>query len=177
MRFFWIGVALGGALVLQTTEARWVPGGGVTFDLVLVVVVLVALATGPLSGLLTGTVGGIAQDALSGGIIGVGGLAKTIVGFVIGVIGFQFIVTGPAQRFIVLFMATLLHGLVFLGLYEMLPPGRSIEAPYRTVLIQALANAAVGVAALQLAVLVPRLALRRHATRGHAIQRREWESR
>ena len=50
-------------------------------DLVLVVVVYVALTTGPVSGMLAGSVAGLIQDALSSGVIGIGGLAKSIVGF------------------------------------------------------------------------------------------------
>ena len=84
------------ALALQTTMAGFVIGGGTRVDLVLVVVVYVALTSGSVTGLWTGTVGGIAQDALSGGIVGVGGLAKTIVGFLVGVIGSQFIVVPAA---------------------------------------------------------------------------------
>ena len=38
--------------------------------------------------------------------MGIGGLAKTIVGFAAGVIGTQFIVTAPLPRFVVFFGAT-----------------------------------------------------------------------
>jgi len=41
-------------------------------DLVLVVVVYVALTTGPVSGMLAGSAAGIIQDALSSGVIGIG---------------------------------------------------------------------------------------------------------
>ena len=37
------------------------------------------------------------QDALSSGVIGIGGLAKTVVGFLAGVIGQQFIVTAACR--------------------------------------------------------------------------------
>ena len=63
-------------------------------DLVLVAVAYAALAFGPVVGLFAGTLGGLAQDALSAQIIGVSGLAKTLVGFVSGVVGSQFIVSG-----------------------------------------------------------------------------------
>ena len=48
----------------------------------LVAVVYVALTSGPVSGMLAGSVAGLIQDALSSGVIGIGGLAKSIVGFV-----------------------------------------------------------------------------------------------
>ena len=50
-------------------------------DLVLIVVVYVALKSGRSTGMLAGTVAGLIQDALSSGILGIGGLAKTLVGF------------------------------------------------------------------------------------------------
>ena len=77
--------------------------GTVAVDLVLVVVVYVALTSGPVTGLLAGTLGGLLQDALSSGVIGIGGLAKTVVGFLAGIIGTQFIVAQPLPRFVVFF--------------------------------------------------------------------------
>ena len=47
----------------------------------LIVVVYVGIKSGPVTGLLAGTVAGLIQDALSSGILGIGGLAKTLVGF------------------------------------------------------------------------------------------------
>ena len=61
------------ALALQTTQARFFVRDMVTSDLVLVVVVSVALTSGPGTGLLTGTVAGLVQDALSSGVVGIGG--------------------------------------------------------------------------------------------------------
>ena len=75
-------VAIAAALALQTTLASLVIRGTAALDLVLIVVVYVSLVSGPVRGLLLGTAAGLIQDALSSGIIGVGGLAKTVVGFV-----------------------------------------------------------------------------------------------
>ena len=74
----------------------------------------------PTTGLLAGAAAGLAQDALSSGILGIGGLAKTVVGFVIGMVASQFIVVRPLPRFVVFFAATILHATVFMGLYELL---------------------------------------------------------
>jgi rod shape-determining protein MreD len=49
-------------------------------DVVLVAVVYVALTTGPVGGMLSGTIAGLIQDTLSSGVIGIGSLAKTLVG-------------------------------------------------------------------------------------------------
>src|SRR5215831_8397404 len=104
MRAVRIILAVALALALQTTLGRFLVRGTVAVDLVLVAVVYVALTSGPVTGLLTGTFAGLVQDALSSGIIGVGGLAKTVVGFLAGVIGTQFIVTHSLPRFVVFFL-------------------------------------------------------------------------
>jgi rod shape-determining protein MreD len=152
------------ALALQTTLARFVVRGTVAVDLVLVAVVYVALSYGPVTGLLCGTAAGLAQDALSTGVIGIGGLAKTIVGFLAGVMGTQFIVTQPFPRFVVFFLATVLHAVVFMGLYVLLDL-RHFDRPYGPVAGQAAGNALVGIVAFQLVELLPGMLERRRAQR------------
>src|SRR6185503_18962588 len=120
------------SVVLQTTFGRFIARTTVSVDLVLVVVVYVALTSGPVTGLLAGTVAGLAQDALSSGIIGVGGLAKTLVGFLTGIIGTQFIVAQPFSRFVVFLAATALHALVFIGVYVVLDL-RAVGMPYAAI--------------------------------------------
>jgi rod shape-determining protein MreD len=161
----WVVLATALALALQTTLARFVIRGTVAVDLVLVVVVYVALTSGPATGLLTGTFAGLVQDALSTGVIGIGGLAKTIVGFLAGIVGTQFIVAQPLPRFVVFFGATIVHAVVFIGLYVALDL-RAFGTPYAAVLGQATGNAAVGVVAFQLAELLPGAVERRRAAQG-----------
>ena len=164
MRAAGIILAVAAALALQTTLARYVRGT-IAVNLVLVVVVYVSLMTGPVAGLLTGTFAGLAQDFLSIGVIGIGGLAKTLVGFLTGIVGTQFIVAQPLPRFCVFFGATLLHELVFMGLYTLLDL-RHFGAPYAAVAGQAAGNAAVGVVAFQLVELLPGAVERRRASKG-----------
>ena len=164
MKLLWASLALILALVLQTTLAEMLVRGTAALDLVLVVVVYVALSTGPATGLLAGAIGGLAQDALSSGIIGVGGLSKTVVGFLIGIIGTQFIVAQPLPRFVVFFGATLLHAVVFMGLYVLLDL-RHFGTPYAAVAGQAAGNAAVGVVTFQLVELLPGAVERRRASK------------
>ncbi|HLB44245.1 MAG TPA: rod shape-determining protein MreD [Candidatus Limnocylindrales bacterium] len=152
------------ALALQTTLARFLARGVMAIDLVLVVVLYVALTSGPVTGLLTGTLAGLAQDALASGIIGVGGLAKTIVGFLAGIVGTQFIVAQPLPRFVVFFGAALLHAAVFIGVYVLLGL-REFGTPYAAVVGQAAANAAIGVVAFQLVELLPGAFERRRAAK------------
>ena len=157
-------LAIAIALALQTTLTRFIVRGTVAIDLGLVVVVYVALVSGPVTGLLSGAAAGLAQDALSSGIIGIGGLAKTLVGFLTGVIGQQFIVARPIPRFVVFVAATLLHALVFIGLYVLLDL-RQFGSPYAAIAGQAAGNAVVGVVAFQLVELLPGALERRKAQR------------
>jgi len=157
-------LAVAAALALQTTLARFVIRGTVAVDLGLVVVVYIALTSGPVTGLLAGTLTGLLQDSLAHGILGIGGLAKTIVGFLAGVIGTQFIVAQPLPRFVVFFGATVLNAAIFLGLYMILEPGHYGPA-YAGVTGQALGNAIVGIVAFQLVELLPGAMERRRAQR------------
>jgi len=153
------------ALALQTTVARFVIRGIVAVDLVLVVVVYVALTSGPVTGLLSGTFAGLVQDTLAGsGIIGIGGLAKTIVGFLTGIVGTQFIVVQPLPRFVVFFSATLLHALIFFGLYVLLDL-RQFGTSYAAITGQAIGNAVTGVLAFQLVELLPGAVERRRMSK------------
>jgi rod shape-determining protein MreD len=153
-------LATGVALALQSTLA-----GTDAVDFVLVVVVYAALISGPITGLFAGTFAGLVQDVLASGVVGIGGLAKTIVGFVAGIIGTQFIVAQPLPRFVVFFGATIVHAAVFYGLYKALNLRQFDVAP-ATIATQALSNAVVGVIAFQLAELLPGAVERRRAAKG-----------
>lgn len=152
------------AIALQTTLASFMFRGGTAIDLVLIVVVFVAIKSGPVTGLLAGTVAGLIQDALSSGVLGIGGLAKTLVGFMAGMLGTQFIVTAPLPRFMLLLVATGLHAAIFMGLYTLLNL-RQFPAAYSAIVGQALGNAFVGVVAFQLIEWLPGFVDRRRAGR------------
>jgi rod shape-determining protein MreD len=157
-------LAIAIALALQMTVAGLVVRGMAALDLVLVVVVYVALMSGPVTGILAGTVAGLVQDSLSSGILGIGGLAKTVVGFAAGVLGSQFIVTAPLPRFVVFVLATIVHGVIFMGLYALLDV-RQFDAPFGGVLSQALGNGFIGVVGAQIVELLPGLRDRKRMRR------------
>lgn len=152
------------ALAAQTTLAGYMFRSNTPIDLVLIVVVYVAIKSGPVTGLLAGTVAGLIQDALDAGILGIGGLAKTVVGFLSGVLGTQFIVTAPLPRFLLLLLATALHAAIFMGLYSLLDL-RQFPAPYPSLVGQAFGNAFVGVIAFQVIEWFPGFVDRRRAGR------------
>jgi rod shape-determining protein MreD len=159
-----VAAALAVALLLQTLATGLVVRGAVAVDLVLIVVVYAALTSGPVTGLAAGTIGGLAQDALSSGVLGIGGLAKTVVGFAAGLVGTQFIVSASLPRFLVFALATVLHAALFMGLYVLLDL-RSFPSPYAGVATQAVGNGFVGVVGFQLIEWAPRLVERRQARR------------
>ena len=144
MRAAGVLIAIALALALQTSLARFLVGGTAALDLVLVVVVYVALTSGPVTGMLAGSAAGIVQDALSSGTVGIGGLANAIVGFGAGVIGQQFIVTAAFPRFVMFIVATLVHSALFMGMYVLLGL-KEFPSPWAAVLSQAIGNAVVGI--------------------------------
>lgn len=147
-------IAIALALALQTSLARFLVGGTAALDLVLVVVVYVALTSGPVTGMLAGSAAGIVQDALSSGTVGIGGLANAIVGFGVGVIGQQFIVTAPFPRFVMFIVATLVHSALFMGMYVLLGL-KEFPSPWAAMLSQAIGNAVVGIVAFAIVESLP----------------------
>ena len=160
MRALGVVIAIALALALQTTLARFIVGGTAALDLVLVVVTYVALTNGPVTGMLAGSFAGIIQDALSSGVVGIGGLAKSIVGFLAGAIGQQFIVTAALPRLVMFLGATAVHAAVFMGLYVLLDL-RAFPSPWTAIAGQALGNAAVGLIAFAIIESLPGMAERR----------------
>ena len=157
-------IAIALALALQTTLAPFVVGGTTAIDLVLVAVVYIALTGGPVSGMLAGSVAGLIQDQLSTGVLGIGGLAQSIVGFVVGAIGQQFIVTAALPRLVTFVGATAAYQALFMGLYVVLGL-RSFPSPWKAIATQALGNAVVGMIAFTIVEAVPGIVERRRAGR------------
>ncbi|HEY3383899.1 MAG TPA: rod shape-determining protein MreD [Vicinamibacterales bacterium] len=161
-------LTIAAALALQTTLARFLVRGEIGVDLVLVAVVFLALRSGPTVGIVSGTMAGLAQDALTSGIVGIGGLAKTLVGFLVGTVGTTFILTQSVPRFLVFFGATVLQMAVIIGFHALLDPG-PISWPLGGVVAQALGNALIGLMVFQVTEGVPRLLEHRRAMgRGRA---------
>lgn len=154
------------ALAVQTTLGRFAVGGTVAVDLVLVVVTYLALAWGPMAGILAGSVAGLLQDTLASGVIGIGGLAKSLVGYLAGVVAQQFILTAPLPRLVIFMGATAVHAVVFMGLYVLLGL-RTFPSPYASVFVQALGNGLIGLVAFLIVERLPQV-LERRGTRRRA---------
>lgn len=164
-------LALAAALLVQSVLAGLFVGATVAVNLVLVAVVYVALLYGALTGVLAGTVGGIVQDALGGGIVGIGGLTKTLIGFVVGVLSAQFNLSSTVPRLVMFAAATFVHEVVFRGL-QAIAVGRPFALKGSALLVQALANSLVGVAAFLLVEQGPGAIQRRQMRRASLAKRR-----
>ncbi len=163
--------ALAIALVLQATLAGMSMAAGTRVNLVLVAVVYAALAFGPVTGMLAGTAGGLAQDAIAQGIVGVGGLSKTIVGFLVGVLGAQFIVTTTIPRLVMFVAASFVHEICYQALYALVET-RGFRMQFTAALIQALVNGLVGITAFFLVENGPDVIQRRRNYRTASSRRR-----
>lgn len=153
------------ALLAQSVAGAYPWGQTTVVDFVLVVVVYVALTGGPTAGILAGTCGGLVQDALASGILGIGGLAKTLVGYAVGRFGTQLIVTAAIPRMLVFAAATAAHAVVFMGVYWVLGL-RSFPDAVPAVAVQAVGNGLIGAIGFQATEWAPRALMRRRAMRG-----------
>jgi rod shape-determining protein MreD len=157
-------LAIAGALVLQTTLSGLIIGSTAAVNLVLVAVVYLALAYGPVTGMLSGVVGGLAQDALAGGIVGLGGLTKTLIGFVVGVLSAQFNLTSMLPRAVMFVVATFVHQLLLAGL-QRITGNPQVSLQWSRLLAQALVNALIGVIAFFVVEQGPEIVQRRRMRR------------
>lgn len=162
MRSLRVLVIIAAALALQTTLARFLVRGSIGVDLVLVAVVYLSLTMGSVAGLVAGTLGGLAQDTLASGVVGVGGLAKTVVGYLAGRIGTTFIVTQTVPRFLMFFAATVVQSVITLSLNALLVRG-PMDVPVGGVLAQSIGNALLGVVLFQVTEALPVMLERRRA--------------
>lgn len=159
------------SLLLQMVVARY--AGSWHIDLVLVGVVYAAVYWGPAAGILAGTLGGLTQDLLSSGVVGVGGLAKTLVGFAAGTFAAQFIVVRPQARVLVVAVATVAHRLVIVGLNALIDQ-RWPSLSGTGLLGETLLNSAAALALFQATELLPGAISRGRQSRRSSIRRRQW---
>jgi rod shape-determining protein MreD len=164
-------VAVG--LLLQMVLARFAIGGTWAFDLVLVAVVFVGLQWGPTAGLVAGTIGGLGQDLLSGGIVGISGLAKTPVGLFAGIIGTQFVLIRASGRAIVVAVATAVHRILMMGVIALVEQHWP-SITWGAMLTEIALNTAAGYIAFQIVGAVPGVIERQRLSRRASFGRRQW---
>ncbi len=164
-------VAVG--LVLQMALARYAVGGRWAFDLVLVAVVYAGLAWGPIAGMWAGTAGGLIQDALSGDVIGVGGLAKTIAGLGAGVAGSQFVVSQASSRVATVVVVTVGHRLLLVSLLAIVDQ-RWSDISWTAMLVEIGVNGLAGLIAFKATELAPGAVRQSRQLRRSSLSKRRW---
>lgn len=173
MKLTSILVTLAVAVILQVTLARYTVGGRWVFDLVVVGVVFAGLQWGPVAGILSGTMGGLMQDVLSGEIVGVGGLAKTVVGCAAGAVGAQFVLVKPSARMLIVAGSTLVHRVIVLSLYGMIEQQWPVFA-WGAMLGEIAINSIVSLFAFHAASVLPGVMERQRMGRRSSLSRRRW---
>ena len=161
------------AVILQVALARYAVGGRWVFDLVLVGVAFAALQGGAIAGMMAGTAGGLLQDVLSGGIVGVGGLAKTVVGCLAGVVGTQFVVARPSARAVIVGVVTVVHRLVLIGLQALIDL-QWIGVSWGSLLVETAVNSLAALIVFQAAQALPGVVARQRFSRRSSLSRRNW---
>jgi len=118
-----------------------------TFDLPLLVVIFFAVARrSQVSGMLTGAVIGILQDALTPSLpLGVYGIANTVVGYGASSLGVKIDIENAGSRFLVILFFYVVHEIVYFTVARGLV-GMTLHWSWPHELVSALANAVVGVA-------------------------------
>lgn len=101
------------AFVVQTTWLRHLEIAGVQPDLVLLVVVFVALLAGQVEAALLGFTIGLCQDAYSPQDLGLNALAKSLIGFAVGLGRGGFLADNVQVQIVVLVAAVFLHDMIY----------------------------------------------------------------
>lgn len=145
-------------------------------DLPLVVTVYFGLQRAPVLGMVTGMIAGLGGDAVGGGIVGVGGFSKTLIGYLVGVASVRLSLENPLARFSVVAVASAVNTVLFVGLHQMLEqplPHVSTWADFgRTIAWKTLGDT---VASIVLFVLLDRLFSDQATARRMAIKKRFYE--
>ncbi len=116
-------IALIVAILLQWT-LRNVAEPLAYVDFPLIIVVYAALQRNSVRAILFGTIAGLAVDALSGGLLGANGFAKTLIAYIVSEIARRVYMDNLLLRIPVIVGACLVNDLVYYGLHRLLgqPP-------------------------------------------------------
>jgi rod shape-determining protein MreD len=153
-------LAVSGGTLIQCTVVPVVGVGGIVPDVPIVLTVLLALRYGAEAGCLTGFALGLAQDAVTGGPLGLHALSKALLGFGTGDLPRWVLVTRPIVPVGLAVLATIVDGLARFALLQLFHyPAPLGEIFTRVIVPQAAYNGVV--AAAMLAWPVGRLLSRR----------------
>ena len=115
------------AVLVHVVLMRFLPPVARLVDPFMVLVVVFALETRPLGGMVAGTAAGLTKDALTGSLYGLHGVALTIIGFVVARIARSVTANQPAVIGLLLAIGVLVESAVLLVLLRLL--SREVLAP------------------------------------------------
>lgn len=115
------------------------------FDLPLLVTIFFAVSRrAPVTGLLTGGVIGLVQDSLTRNLIGVFGIAKTVIGYIASSLGVKLDVDNPGSRILITFAFSLIHQGIYMAITRGML-GQQLDFRGGHILVVAAANALLAV--------------------------------
>ena len=130
---------------LQTSLMSYFSVGGVTLDLALILVVYCGVLLKGDRGIWTGFAIGLVQDCLSGGLLGVNTLSKSIIGFTFSTLKDKLVVVGFVPISVILLAASFFDGLVYYLIATTLLEARiPFSFLFSTIPTYAMYNALVG---------------------------------
>ena len=145
MNSLWRGVVgLLGAAGCQFLLVRYLPALGRSVDLFTVLVMFYAVTRRRIGVMVMGTTAGLVEDLFAHTFLGMNAFKKTLVGYLMGMLGSFFMLSQPLPRFGVLVVATLLEAITEAGLVLVL--GQNLVLPTATDLLRlSLGNGIAGI--------------------------------
>lgn len=175
MQTFRIVLTIGATILLQALLSQLDLFHGYV-DLALVVTAYYGLQRAPILGMFAGAALGIGWDSVAGGILGVGGFSKTLIGYLIAVASIRLSLENPLARLATVALASAANTVLFVGLYEVLeqslPHAGSWQEFGRTLGWKVVADT---VAAIPIFLILDRVFSEQTAARRMAIKRRFYE--
>jgi rod shape-determining protein MreD len=145
-------------------------------DLPLIVTVYFGLQRDPILGMLTGVALGVGGDAVIGGVLGVGGFSKTLIGYLVAMASIKLSLENPLARLAVVAVASAANTLLYAALYQMLEQPLSDASTWsdlgKIIGWRALADT---VTAIVIIIMLDRIFAEQTAARRMAIKRRFYE--
>jgi rod shape-determining protein MreD len=125
------------AVLIQIFASHKVPAFQRSVDLVLLVVVYYGSSGVRVGSMVAGAAGGVLEDLWSDNLMGLHGLTKTLIGYLLGGLGSRFDLTSPSARLMAVFLATvvekLVEPLVVMGLGLRAVPPNLVELIWRVI--------------------------------------------
>ncbi|HVG19334.1 MAG TPA: rod shape-determining protein MreD [Blastocatellia bacterium] len=175
MQTFKIALTIFVALLLQFLLPKYL-GFFKYIDLPLIVTVYFGLQRDPILGMLTGVAAGVGGDAVIGGVLGVGGFSKTLIGYLVAMASIKLSLENPLARLAVVAVASAANTLLYTALYQMLEQPLSDASTWgdlgKIIGWRALADT---LAAIAIIIMLNRIFAEQTAARRMAIKRRFYE--